>query len=248
MKELQNARSLAGALERSRNLRCPLTVLFPRVRSVKPQRTVQAFDVLCEVQSDKASVEITSPFDGVLKEILVKEGEVAKVGEPLCLIETEDGEEAHSAENTVTEGQPVPAQVTSPSVEPTPSSEDVPSSSTTPHRHHPLDPNKPAGQVHLSSDDAVAIPSVRHFAAKNGISDLSKLMPGSGKNGRIERSDVEAYLAGATTSTHQPSVSQLTPTLQGEDLVVELGRTRYGMWKAMVKVNIQSHVDTQRNC
>jgi len=64
---------------------------------------------------------------------------------------------------------------------------------------------------------------------KNGILDLSKLMPGNGKNGRIERSDVEAYLAGMTASAPQPTLSQPTVTPQGEDLVVELGRIRYYM-------------------
>lgn len=59
-------------------------------RNVKPSNSVQAFDPLCEVQSDKASVEITSPFDGVIKELLVKEGDVAKVGETLCMIEIDE--------------------------------------------------------------------------------------------------------------------------------------------------------------
>ena len=212
-------------------------MLVPRIRSVKSQGTVQAFDVLCEVQSDKASVEITSPFDGVLKEIFVKEGEVAKVGEPLCLIETEAGEGADPAETTPPEGQPEPEPVTSPSTGPT----DGSSQSTTSRRHHPLDPNKPTELVRPSSDDTLAVPSVRHFAMKNGILDLSKLMPGSGKNGRIERSDVEAYLAGTTASTSHSIPSQPTVTLQGEDLIVELGRTRYGMWKAMVKVRVRKH-------
>jgi len=202
-------------------------------RSVKSRATVQAFDVLCEVQSDKASVEITSPFDGVLKEILVKEGEVAKVGEALCLIETEDGEEVDSVES---EG---PAPVDSPSAGLTtvPLADGSPQSAAQ-RRHHPLDPNKPTQPVRPSSDDALAIPSVRHFAMKNGILDLSKLMPGSGRNGIIEKSNVEVYLAGMTASTAKPTVSQSTVTSQGEDLVVELGRTRYGMWKATVKVNI----------
>jgi len=214
-------------------------VLVPYGRSVKSQATVQAFDVLCEVQSDKASVEITSPFDGVLKEILVKEGEVAKVGEALCLIETEDGEEADPIETTLSEGRPGPAPIASPSAGPTtvPLTGGPPQSAA-PRRHHPLDPNKPTEHARPSPDDALAVPSVRHFAMKNGILDLSKLMPGSGKNGRIEKSDVEAYLAGMTASTPQPTLSQPTATPQGEDLVVELGRTRYGMWKAMVKVRI----------
>jgi 2-oxoisovalerate dehydrogenase E2 component (dihydrolipoyl transacylase) len=209
-------------------------------RSVKSQGTVQAFDVLCEVQSDKASVEITSPFDGVLKEILVKEGEVAKVGEPLCVIETEDGEEADSVEPTFSEGQPGPVPVVSSSPGPTAvPSTDGSSQSTTPRRHHPLDPSRSMESVRSGSDDALAVPSVRHFAMKNGILDLSKLMPGSGKNGRVERSDIEAYLARSTVSIPQPTLSQPTVTSQGEDLVVELGRTRYGMWKAMVKVRIR---------
>jgi 2-oxoisovalerate dehydrogenase E2 component (dihydrolipoyl transacylase) len=45
--------------------------------------SVQAFDPpsWCEVQSDKASVETTSPLDdGIVKEFLVQEGEIAKVG------------------------------------------------------------------------------------------------------------------------------------------------------------------------
>ena len=204
---------------------------------------MQAFDVLCEVQSDKASVEITSPFDGILKEILVKEGEVAKVGEPLCLIETEDGEEADSAETAHSEGQPGPAPVTSASTESTAVPPvDGPSQPATPRRRHPLDPSKPTESIRPRSDDALAVPSVRHFAMKNGILDLSKFMPGSGKNGRIERSDVEAYLVGTTASASQQAHSRPTVTPQGEDLVVELGRTRYGMWKAMVKVRIRRHI------
>ena len=91
----------------------------------------------CEVQSDKASVEITSLFDGVLKEILVKEGEVAKVGEALCLIETEDGEEVDSVETTLSEG---PAPVDSPSAGLTTVSPMDGSPQSVPQRpHHPLD-------------------------------------------------------------------------------------------------------------
>ena len=124
-----------------------LTALVSRGRSVKSRGTVQAFDVLCKVQSDKASVEITSPFDGVLKEILVKE-EVSKVGEPLCVIEMEDGEDADPAEAVPSKDRPGLAPVTSPSTGPTISPlADGPAQPTTPRRHHPLDPNKPTESV-----------------------------------------------------------------------------------------------------
>ena len=126
-----------------------LTVLVLYGRSVKSRATVQAFDVLCEVQSDKACVEITSPFDGVLKEILVKEGEVAKVGEAPCLIETGDGEEVDSVETALSEG---PAPVDSPSAGLTavPPTDGSPQSAVQ-RRHHLLDPNKPTQPVRPSS-------------------------------------------------------------------------------------------------
>jgi|SRR5712671_2999130 len=69
-------------------------------RNVSPQSSIGTFDPLCEVQSDKASVEITSPYDGTVKEILVQEGQVAKVGEDLCIIEVE--EEASDSSNKLT--------------------------------------------------------------------------------------------------------------------------------------------------
>lgn len=165
------------------------------------------------------------------------------MGEPLCLIETEDGEEADSVEAALPESQLGLVSITPLSTGPTliPSTDCSPRPITL-RRHHPLDPNKPMEPVRSIPDEASAIPSVRHFAAKNGILDLSKLMPGSGKNGRIEKSDVEAYLAGGTTSIPQSTLSQSDATLQGGDLVVELGRTRYGMWKAMVKVRIRRRV------
>lgn len=38
------------------------------------------FDKLCVVQSDKASVEITSPYAGIIRHLHYKEGDIVKVG------------------------------------------------------------------------------------------------------------------------------------------------------------------------
>lgn len=214
--------------------------------SVQPSASIQAFDALCEVQSDKASVEITSPFDGVIKELLVKEGEIAKVGAGLCVIEvseeeadtSDDAPEAtpppHPEQAAAGSGVTVPpSQVESPTPEPA-------ALSSPKRRPHPLDPNVTPEQAPLAlganSENVLATPSVRHFARQKGV-DLSQLAPGSGKGGRVEKKDVENHLSGASSIPARqgtPSASKMSVD-QSQDVVVELGRTRYGMWKAMVK-------------
>lgn len=56
---------------------------------VKEGDTVSQFDSICEVQSDKASVTITSRYDGVIKRLYYNLDDIAYVGKPLIDIETE---------------------------------------------------------------------------------------------------------------------------------------------------------------
>jgi 2-oxoisovalerate dehydrogenase E2 component (dihydrolipoyl transacylase) len=236
-------------------------------RSVSPRSSVSTLEPLCEVQSDKASVEITSPYDGTVAEILVQEGQVAKVGEDLCVIEVD--EEASNPSDvptsehrdTSTINSPPPPQEQkrdTPDVHesrPQPPSDKHPAA----RRLHPLDPNaspRPASESRKASTwqsgassesataakrvavDVLALPAVRHFARESGV-DIALLAPGSGKNGRVERVDVERYLAGGKSGSVgvQPTAVSPSPLAEG-DIVVELGRTRYGMWKAMEKARI----------
>jgi len=221
----------------------------PLDRSIKVGSKVTAFDPLCEVQSDKASVEITSPFDGVVTEILVKEGDIAKVGAGLCIIEHEEG--GSSTQETTSTSTPTS---TSAKEEPTPAQ--APEQPAKPRGLHPLDPSHTTprklhelrigshpGMANRSKDsfdteslfsknaaNVLAPPSIRHLAKLSGI-DLAKIAPGSGKDGRIEKGDLDAYLARGSSA---PKTAE--PKAVEDEAVVELGRTRYNMWKAMVKV------------
>src|SRR3954469_4580452 len=77
---------------------------------VKPGDKVQEDDVLCEVQNDKAVVEIPSPVEGTVEEIKVEEGTVAVVGDVLVTFDAPGYENLqfkgeHGAEEAKTEGQ-----------------------------------------------------------------------------------------------------------------------------------------------
>ncbi|KAJ7210584.1 hypothetical protein B0H12DRAFT_1330024 [Mycena haematopus] len=79
-------------------------------------------------------------------------------------------------------------------------------------RPHPLDPSFPPDK-NAESTTALATPSVRHFARTQGVG-LALLTPGSGKGGRVEKADVQAYLS--ASSTPSPATAQ-----SEEDVVVE---------------------------
>ncbi|KAK4705905.1 hypothetical protein P7C70_g299, partial [Phenoliferia sp. Uapishka_3] len=135
-------------------------------------------------RSDKATVEITSPFKGRVIDLAGAVGDILKVGGKLCQVEVDDGTE----QVVNPEATDCPKASTSPSL---PASI---SSSVDPVTNPP-----PPLQQTSWSTGVLATPATRRMARESSIS-LSEV-PGTGKDGRVTKSDVLDFLASSSNST-----------------------------------------------
>ncbi|EIO0098435.1 2-oxo acid dehydrogenase subunit E2 [Staphylococcus pseudintermedius] len=155
---------------------------------VKAGDTIEEDDVLCEVQNDKSVVEIPSPVSGTVLEILVEEGTVAVVGDIIVKIDAPDAEEMEFKGGH---------------------SNDAPAKVEEATEEAPQEEAAPAAQEAVEVDEnrqVKAMPSVRKYARDNNVN--IKAVNGTGKNGRITKEDVDAYLnGGGQAATAQDTAS-----------------------------------------
>lgn len=174
---------------------------------VKPGDKVQEDDVLCEVQNDKSVVEIPSPVEGTVEEILVEEGTVAVVGDVLIKFD------APGYENLQFKGE----ENTEPAPEPVVEETSTPAQAATPQaKAADVDPNR----------RVIAMPSVRKYAREQGV-DIRQVA-GSGDNGRVLKGDIDSFVAGgapqavaAPTSDEKTSASTSTAQESVQPVVLE---------------------------
>ncbi|MDO7486635.1 dihydrolipoamide acetyltransferase family protein [Peribacillus sp. NPDC096622] len=218
---------------------------------VKPGDKIQEDDVLCEVQNDKAVVEIPSPVEGTVEEILVQEGTVAVVGDVLVTFDApgyenlqfkgDHGEEAKAEGEKNTEAQ---VQATAEA------GQEVKKEAA------PVQENSgvtgAGAQPQVEADPSrriIAMPSVRKYAREQGVN--IREITGSGDNGRIMKEDIDAFKNGKTAPQQpaaQSEASQQNDTETTEKQKVSIPEGQYpetrekmsGMRKAIAKAMVKS--------
>lgn len=170
---------------------------------VKAGDAVAVDDTVIELETDKALVEIPSPFDGRVTEVLAVAGEQMKVGDVIARVDTEaDGSSVDAAPpGRESSSRAIrPAEPAEPAVEKRSADNVRPSVATAADAEEKQAP-PPRQDRHAASREAAtdahrrpapAAPSIRRLARELGV-DIHAVQ-GSGPGGRISEADVKAHV------------------------------------------------------
>lgn len=195
--------------------------------------TVNEDDSVVEIATDKVDSDVPTPVSGKIIKILVQKDEIAKVGEPIAILEIE-GEGENNLETTILEETPTPEIEV-----------EVVAALEKPLQVVTSSPQEFSGEIYLS-------PLVKSIVEQENISeDELKSINGTGLDGRITKEDILAFVANrgnqqakveAKTEpikntipevTSAPSTPQ-TISVSGGDEIIPMDRVRKIIAEAMV--------------
>jgi len=171
-------------------------------------------DLLAEIETDKATMDFESLWEGTLLHVAIKEGVVPVEG--LIAVIGKPGEDwksqigGGSAPKATANGQAKPAEPSAPAAEPEPVAEAAPASAPT------LAPTGDGGRVKAS-------PLAKSIAKEAGI-DIAAVQ-GSGDGGRIVRRDVEAVMDSKGTAPTAAPAEEPAPTAPAPSTNFAAGET-----------------------
>lgn len=184
----------------------------------KPGDTIDQDESVLEVATDKVDTEVPATHAGILKEILAKEGEVVQIGVAIALIET-NGENGHAA--ILPQAQEGAISAVSSTIDESIAKHATPSAAPQPSREKP-------------SSDRFYSPLVMSIAREENISkeELERI-PGTGKENRVTKNDMLAYVkerkagkAPESSVAARPAPAAVKVTYSGEDEIIEMDRMR----------------------
>ena len=201
----------------------------------QPGDTVERYEPLVEVITDKVTMEVPSPVNGSLLRVIAQEGETIPMGAPIAEMETDE---------VLPESPPPP---TPDLVTPRPESRDALPVSTTGYLVKDVRPVGPTGGGPTLADATPASdpvdeprrggarvsPAVRRLVNEHGI-DLSRVQ-GTGMGGRITRDDVLNYLKTEPASPPAAAGPDQAAAPDSEEEHVPLTPVRRMIAEAMVR-------------
>ncbi|PTX60253.1 pyruvate dehydrogenase E2 component (dihydrolipoamide acetyltransferase) [Melghirimyces profundicolus] len=179
-------------------------------------------DVLAEVQTDKAVVEIPAPVTGTVKKLNADEGDVVEVGSVLAVFDTGEGDDAVDQEEEKKEEKQQESKEDKSKKE-----------------------ERPVARVGgaKSGKQVLAMPSVRKKAREMGI-DITQV-EGTGKNGRVTLEDLNRFKEGGAAAEEKPAAEAkaeapreeqpAAPLPQGDEERIPLRGMRRTIAKRMVQ-------------
>ena len=196
--------------------------------------TIAKSSVLAEIETDKATVEVESAYEGVVLRHLVKEGDIVPINTPIAVI----GAAGEAVPADLQAGAPIenPKVVSEPVVKAA-ESKPAPTVEGTQAPHDVF--VQPTEEEALMPEGVRVSPLARKIARERGI-DLRRIK-GSGPNGRIIKADIEAYREEAPTAEVKAAAAVFQPALEAarEDQIVPLSRLRAAIGRRMAEVKQQ---------
>ncbi len=184
--------------------------------------TINKGDVLAEIETDKATVEVESSASGVIRKLLVDKGAVVPIGTAIAIVGSKD-EKIETPEKAAAPTGPMPSQPAPQSAKAAEATRGGPIQAT------PVAaPGTAAGEVRAS-------PLARRMAQQAKV-DLGHIQ-GSGPGGRIVRRDIEAAMAGgaAASAGGWSTQTYAAPAISPEDQTINLSKLRQAIARRMTE-------------
>lgn len=174
-------------------------------------------DILAEIETDKATVEVESSASGVVLQLIVDQGTMVPVNAPIAVIGAA--------------GEKVDAPAASPSKVESQKSDEKPAAQSAPTTAPTTQTSAPA-----ESGPVKASPLAKKVAKDNGVNLAS--VQGTGPGGRVVRKDVEAAMSSGQSSTVSRPSAQITNyqlPVSVEDKVIPTTKLRQAIGRRLVE-------------
>jgi 2-oxoisovalerate dehydrogenase E2 component (dihydrolipoyl transacylase) len=192
---------------------------------------VAADEPLCEVETDKVTAELPSPFAGMVLEFLVEEGATVDVGVEIALLQTSESAQAVKPESRAPSDQQTASEATATTE--TESKTAAHNGNAALAAEHAVQPAAARG-VGKGAQSAATLrgqrssPVVRRLAAEHGVS-ISEVS-GTGLDGRVTRKDIEGHVRSLRQDSEDPAKTARPQRKSVEvnegDEILELTATR----------------------